>query len=244
MIRIARTLSTWATRWVNSGRCGLHLSRCVLCLARAGRTGLCEPCLQDLPANHTACERCALPLTAPNPQRLCSACLLRSPAQDFCLTPWRYEFPIDQMIRRYKYDGWRAPGRALALNWADQVTGTLPEIPQALIPAPIAPERLPERGFSQTAEIADWISRETGTPLETGLLQRHPGYQPQAGLDRGKRRRNLQGAFYVTTRTGMPEHVAIVEDVITTGASGDAMAACLREAGIRRVDLWALARTP
>jgi len=183
-------------------------------------------------------------LASPNPRRLCSACLLRSPAQDFCLTPWRYEFPIDQMIRRYKYDGLRAPGRALALNWAHQVTSNLPAIPQSLIPAPIAAERLRERGFSQTAEIADWMRRETGIPLETRLLQRHPGFQPQAGLDRGERRRNLQGAFFVTTRTALPEHVAVVDDVITTGASGEAMAACLRQAGIKRVDLWALARTP
>lgn len=244
MIRIARTLSTWATRWVNHDHSRPLLSRCVLCLASSGRTGLCSACFQDLPANPTACERCALPLTGPGPQRLCNACMIRTPPQDFCLTPWRYEFPVDQMIRRYKYDGLRAPGRALALNWSRQVSNTRTAIPQALVPAPIASERLRERGFSQAAEIADWIGRETGIPLETGLLQRRPGYQSQAGLDRGERRRNLQGAFFVTSRSALPGHVAVVDDVITTGASGEAMAACLREAGISRVDLWALARTP
>ena len=244
MIRIGRTLSTWATRWVNREHSSFRLSRCVLCLASADRTGLCNDCLRDLPDNHTACQRCALPLTAPSPKRLCSACLIRTPPQDFCLTPWRYEFPVDQMIRRYKYDGLRAPGRALALNWNHQVKRSLTTTPDVLIPAPISLERLRERGFSQTAEIADWMSRETGIPLETGLLQRHPGYQPQAGLDRGERRSNLQGAFFVTPRTVLPEHVAVVDDVITTGASGEAMAACLRQAGIERVDLWALARTP
>ena len=244
MIRIGRTLSTWATRWVNRDTLRLRLSRCVLCLAGAGPSCLCDACLRDLPANPEACERCALPLTAPNPQRLCHGCLARTPPQDFCLTPWRYEFPVDQMIRRYKYDGLRAPGKALALNWSHQVAGRLTAIPQALVPAPIASDRLRERGFSQAAEIADWISRGTGVPLETGLLRRHPGYQSQAGLDRGERRRNLQDAFFVTARSALPGHVAVVDDVITTGASGEAMAACLRQAGIGRVDLWALARTP
>ena len=244
MIRIARTLSTWAARRVNRERAAPRLARCALCLAPAGHSGLCAACYRDLPGNTPACDRCALPLAAPDPQRLCNGCLLRSPPQDFCLTPWRYEFPVDQMIRRYKYDGLRAPGRALALNWRHQVAQALTEIPEALVPAPIAPDRLKERGFSQAAEIADWIGRETGIPLVTGLLWRHPGYHAQAGLDRGERRRNLQDAFFVTARSALPSHVAVVDDVITTGASGEAMAACLRRAGIERVDLWALARTP
>lgn len=244
MIRIPRPLSTWTTHRVNHGNLFPGLSRCVLCLAKAGRTGLCEACFRDLPANHTACERCALPLPSAAPQRLCSACLIRSPAQDFCLTPWRYEFPVDQMIRRYKYSGWRAPGRSLALNWSRQVEAFDPQRPNALIPAPMAPERLRARGFSQSAEIADWLSRDTGISLATGLLERHPGYRAQAGLDRGERRRNLKGAFFINPKATIPEHVAVVDDVITTGASGEAMAACLREAGVRRVDLWALARTP
>lgn len=244
MIRIARTLSTWTRRKVNHKGALLRLSRCVLCLGKAGPTGLCTACLKDLPENGVACERCALPLPSPAPKRLCNACLIRTPPQDFCLAPWRYEFPVDRMIRRYKYNGGRAPGRALALSWSHQPGVMASSRPLALLPAPIAPERLRERGFSQTAEIADWLSRETGIPLKTGVLERHPGYQPQAGLDRGERRRNLRGAFFVTDRGALPAHVAVVDDVITTGASGEAMAACLREAGVRRVDLWALARTP
>lgn len=244
MIRIARTLSTKRNQRVNSAWPGWTLSRCVLCLGPADRTGLCAPCSRDLPDNSASCQRCALPLPSPARQRLCQACLVRSPAQDYCLAPWRYEFPVDRMIQRYKYNGIRAPGRALALKWAGQVRHRLGSPPQALVPAPIAPERLEERGFSQAAEIADWLGRSTGLPLLTGILQRRSGYRPQAGLDRGERRRNLDGAFFVRHGAALPEHVAVIDDVITTGASGEAMAACLREWGVRRVDLWALARTP
>jgi len=244
MIRMAQSLSTWIRRQVNSAACARPLERCVLCLVPAHHGGLCRDCLTDLPDNPVACERCALPLTLPRPDRLCRACRERMPPQDFCRTPWRYEFPVDRMIQSYKYHGWRAPGRALALNWARRYSIPPSPAPEALLPAPIAPERLRERGFSQSAEITAWLSRTTGIAMKTGLLERRSGYQPQAGLNRGERRRNLGDAFFVRNEASLPAHVAVVDDVITTGASGEAMALCLREAGVSRVDLWALARTP
>ena len=244
MIRMPQPLSTWIGRKVNSTTRSEPLSRCVLCLAHSHYGGLCRDCLEDLPHNRVACERCALPLPLPRLDRLCRACRTRTPSQDFCLAPWRYEFPVDRMIQRYKYRGWRAPGRALALNWAEQQRHPPRPQPEALLPAPIALERLRERGFSQSAEITAWLSRATGIAMNTSVLARHPGYRPQAGLSRGERRRNLQGAFYIRDANGLPDHVAVVDDVITTGATAEAMAACLRAAGVRRVDLWALARTP
>ena len=237
-------LSTWIRHWVNSENATQPLARCVLCLAPSDQAGLCRSCVADLPDNPVACERCALPLSLPKVDRLCRACRERMPPQDFCLAPWRYEFPVDCMIQQYKYHGWRAPGRALALNWVGQCARRPWSQPDLLLPAPIAPERLQERGFNQAAEIGDWLSQATGITMNAALLARRPGYQAQAGLGRAERRDNLRGAFFLRKDSQLPAHVAIVDDVITTGASGEAMATCLRKAGVARVDLWALARTP
>ncbi|MEQ6884305.1 ComF family protein [Salicola sp. Rm-C-2C1-2] len=147
------------------------------------------------------------------------------------------------MIQNYKYHGRRAQGAALARNWLHAAGAPAP-LPQALIAAPMDPQRLRERGFSQTAELAGWFTRATQVPVLMDRLQRHPGYQAQASLSRSERTRNLQQAFFVTGSAPLPRHIALIEDVVTTGASVEAMAHCLRQAGVMRLEVWALARTP
>ncbi|XOZ34965.1 ComF family protein [Halomonadaceae bacterium KBTZ08] len=245
MIRMAGRLSTKATRLVNSVNTSrLRLSRCVICLGADESHGLCHACLRDLPNTRPCCERCALPLSiGERGASLCQQCVRTDPPQDLSRIPWRYECPVDRMIQNYKYHGARAQGAALARNWL-AACGTPETLPQALIPAPLDKRRLRERGFSQTGELADWFSRATGIPLLADRLRRHPGYQAQANLSRSDRRRNLQGAFFIAGARALPEHVALVEDVVTTGATAEAMGHCLRKAGVRRLEVWALARTP
>ena len=244
MIRMAERLSTKATLLVNRGNAMRPgLSRCVICLGADDNNGLCYACLQDLPDTYPGCRRCALPLTiSERGADLCGQCDRTEPPQDISRIPWCYECPVDRMIRNYKYHGSRAQGAALARNWATatRITGALPQV---LIPAPMDPARLRERGFSQTAELAGWFSRATGVPVLPGHLQRRPGYRAQASLSRGERRRNLRDAFFLAGNTPLPDHIALVEDVVTTGATADAMGQCLREGGVKRLELWALART-
>ncbi len=246
MIRMAERLSTRAASLVNRARMMRppQLSRCVICLGTDDSNGFCDACVQDLPGTSPACRRCALPLTITEGSAgLCRQCERVDPPQDISRIPWRYECPVDRMIRHYKYHGARAQGAALARNWAAATGMTVP-LPQALIPAPMDPARLRDRGFSQTAELADWFSRATGIPVLAGQLRRRPGYQAQASLSRGERRRNLRDAFFLADTTPLPDHIALVEDVVTTGATAEAMGQCLREGGVKRLELWALARTP
>lgn len=244
MIRMAGRLSTRATRLVNRVNTSrLRLSRCVICLGQNESHGLCHACLRDLPEVWPCCDRCALPLSiGERGANLCHQCARTDPPQDLSRIPWRYECPVDRMIQNYKYHGARAQGAALARNWL-AACGTPDPLPQALIPAPLDRQRLRERGFSQTSELADWFSRATGIPVLADRLRRHPGYQAQAHLSRSERRRNLQEAFFVSGRHELPAHVALVEDVVTTGATAEAMGRCLRDAGVRRLEVWALART-
>ena len=186
MIEPLTTLSTWIRIKVNSRKPGNrpHLERCVLCLEPA--QGLCTACRQGLPENHPSCRRCALPMLSAT-STTCGGCLARTPQQDSSLIPWRYQFPLNAMITNYKYNGQRAFGRALALAWAKTTAEAVDRPPDALIPCPIAPERLRERGFNQAAELAHWLGRELQIPVREDLIRRHRGTRIQTGLNRRER---------------------------------------------------------
>ena len=221
---------------------------CVSCLAPQSSNGLCGGCRKDLPVNTTACVRCGLPLmrAAPGPGLVCGECLKRPPAFGRAFIPWRYQFPVDRMIGRYKYRGQRQFARPLLADYVRQVHGMLEEEPerrpQLLVAAPMHRKRQRKRGFNQAAEIAETISLGTGIPWTDDLLRRVRATVAQSGLDRRQRLSNLRGVFEVNGT--VPGHVAVVDDVVTTGATARTLASLLRRHGAETVEIWALARTP
>lgn len=229
---------------------------CLLCAGPADAWGLCEPCLADLPWNREACPVCALPAdddpappgraaTLPGP---CPACRAAPPPQVLTLCPLRYEFPVDYLVGRLKYGGRlvHAPVLGELLNAA---VGEHPgPLPSCLLPAPLHPRRLARRGYNQALEIARPVARFTGLPLETRLLRRVRATAPQMTLDRAARAGNPAGAFAVDAQRlaelGPGLRVALVDDVMTTGATLGAMAGTLLAAGVERVEYWVVARRP
>lgn len=221
---------------------------CVTCLAPQARIGLCEGCRHDLPVNDRCCARCGLPLllSRPGQGHTCGECLKSLPGYDRAFIPWRYEFPVDRMISRYKYQGQRHYARPLLNDMATRVNQLLDQDPDRrpdlLVAAPMHRKRQRKRGFNQAAEIAEVISQRTGVPWSDHLLQRTRPTRPQSGLDRRQRLSNLRGLFEV--RGTVPRHVALVDDVVTTGATAGTLAALLRRHGAKTIEVWALARTP
>lgn len=118
------------------------------------------------------------------------------------------------------------------------------EHPQALVPVPLHRDRLRRRGYDQALELARPLAQALGLPLRDDLLRRMRATAPQSRLAAPQRRRNLRGAFAVRTEGNLPTHVALVDDVMTTGATVEAAAAALRRAGVARVDVWVCARVP
>ena len=112
--------------------------------------------------------------------------------------------------------------------------------PDALVPVPLHPERLRQRGYNQALEIARVLSAAFPLPLETSRCQRIRNTRPQVGLGGEERRRNVRHAFAVRGRP--PRHLALLDDVITTGSTAAELAQALLQAGAERVDLWAVAR--
>ena len=221
---------------------------CVTCLASGAEAGLCAGCREDLPLNTTACHRCGLPLTLASPghRLVCGECLRRPPAFERAFIPWRYQFPLDRMISRYKYHGQRHFARPLLTDFGAlarrYLCGSGHPPPQLLVAAPMHPKRQRRRGFNQAEDIAEAVSGATGIPWRGNLVTRVRATTAQSGLDRRQRLSNLRGVFRINGH--VPAHVALVDDVVTTGATARTLAALLRKHGAQTVEIWALARTP
>jgi ComF family protein len=214
--------------------------RCLVC-AEAGSEALdlCRWCRAELPWNDCACPRCALPLAEGMD---CPRCLADAPPFSFAHAAFRYEFPLDRLLPRFKFHADLAAGELLAtlLHWSLDPA----QWPQALLPVPLHRSRLRRRGYDQALELAKSLSRHTRLPLLSTRLRRVRATQAQTELGAGARRRNVSGAFALERGPPLPAHVALVDDVLTTGATAGECAHLLLDAGVERVDLWTVASAP
>ncbi|CDZ94672.1 ComF family protein [Pseudomonas saudiphocaensis] len=221
---------------------------CLLCDERCDpEHSLCGACEADLPWLGPQCTVCALPLHAGG--LICGQCLKRPPAFDQVVAPWRFDFPIDSLINRFKHQSRWPFGRLLAELLARHMQHLFDDAglprPSALLPVPLARKRLRQRGFNQARMLADWLSPELRIPVRNELLQRTLDTPAQQQLDAAGRRRNLRQAFALPDKKPLhDQHLAIIDDVLTTGATAEALARLLKRAGAARVDIYCLARTP
>ncbi len=220
--------------------------RCLLCDERCEGQPLCSPCEADLPWLDGRCTVCAVPL--PSRGLVCGECLKRPPSYDHVEVPWRFAFPVDALITRFKHQArWpygRLLGERLAHHLEHAFADGLPR-PDLLLPVPLARRRLRQRGFNQAQMLADWLSRPLGIATDARVLDRVLDTLAQQQLDAATRRRNLRQAFAIATAADVKgRHLALVDDVLTTGATAEALARLLKRAGAERVDVYCLARTP
>jgi ComF family protein len=218
--------------------------RCLLCSGEGmpGRD-LCAGCLGDLPRNTSCCARCALPL--PKPAERCGICLKSEPPFAAAWAPFRYAHPLDLLEARFKFHRDLAAGHLLSALMVEaarqQLQGRLPD---CLLCVPLHRDRLRERGYNQAQELARPLARALQIPLNADALVRVRSTTAQTGLDAKARRRNLRAAFAVEVDAGLPAHVAILDDVMTTGTTLRECTRALLRSGVQRVDAWALARAP
>jgi len=157
--------------------------------------------------------------------------------------PFLYRTPVDALLRAFKFQGRLVHVRVLARIMSDHVQASGSRLPDLLVPVPLHPSRLRERGFNQAVELARLIGRALAIPLDTQTCQRIRLTSAQSGLTATERRRNLRNAFYVRPMD-LPRSLAIVDDVMTTGATVASMAQALRRQGVERIEVWVCARTP
>ena len=203
---------------------------------------ICQECQIDLPKLERRCYRCALPLNATSPQTICGQCIKSPPAFSSTQAVFHYRFPINSLLPAIKQRH-----ELHHLNWlCEALLEELLSKPQAwpdvLIPVPSHAGRLFARGFNPPTLIARFLGKQLGIPVLINQLIKVRRTPHQAALSARQRHTNLAGAF---SYKGEPySHVAIVDDIMTTGATFHEISRVLLKCGVQRVDNWVIARTP
>ena len=213
---------------------------CRLCGVASQTRQLCQPCRDELPWLAQRCPQCACPLHAGGGASPCGRCQRLVPAFDATHALFHYQPPVDHLLKRLKFSGELALGPLLGELLAGQIRQRTDPLPRQLVPVPLHPARLRERGFNQATELARAAGQRLGIPLALRLCRRQRNTEPQSLLSHTARRLNLRNAFTVG---GTPAaHVAIVDDVMTTGHTTHELARTLRQAGAETVEVWVIAR--
>ncbi|MCA1798490.1 MAG: ComF family protein [Xanthomonadaceae bacterium] len=172
----------------------------------------------------------------------CGPCLRRPPPQSATVAAFAYAFPVDRLLLKLKFGNSLPPGRVLGELLAIAVRSTAPtlECPEAIVPVPLHPKRLRERGYNQALELARPVARALRIPV-LRACRRTRNTPPQSTLAGPERRRNLKDAFVAEPQVaGL--HLAVVDDVYTTGNTIAAVTRALYRAGAASVVAWCVAR--
>ena len=231
-------------RWLCLCLDGLLPRHCVLCGQRSGSGNLCTPCRADLPRPGRVCRRCALP--APYAGDLpCGRCLQRPPPWDRAVAALAYVDPADWLVCRFKFGRDFSCGQVLGLELLDAISRSDHPPPDLIAPVPLHRARHFSRTFNQADLLARFLGREMGIPVHSRLLVRNRTTRAQSGLSAAGRRRNIRGAFHCGCElVPANAHVALVDDVMTTGATLTECTKTLRKDGVARVSVWVTARAP
>jgi ComF family protein len=209
---------------------------CLLCGTFSRNGAWCKPCDDSLPYLHTPhCPCCALPTHNGD---ICGRCLKHRPQFNRTLAVFAYAFPLDKLVQALKF------GEHLMLvnGLADSLSRRVEEHPDCIIAMPLHPSRLRERGFNQSLELARRIAKKLDVPLLPHACQRVRDTPPQSALSWRERGKNMRQAF-TCTQDLSGKHVAVVDDVMTSGASLNEVSSALRGAGAIEVSAWVIART-
>lgn len=215
--------------------------RCVLCGLPSASVCICTGCKSDLPWTGPQCLQCGLPLNTPCDET-CGRCISKTPGFTRTVCPLRYQFPADRLVQSFKFQRQLAAGRVLSHMLCEWVISQDFDRPDMLVPVPLHRLRMIKRGFNQAFEMGRYTGKVLDVPLLASSLRRHRNTKAQSGLSRKQRRKNVRGAFYWHGSIKPGRHVALIDDVMTTGTTVSECARVLKKAGAKRVDVWVAAR--
>jgi len=214
---------------------------CIACHKLSDRQqDLCHSCLNSLPLIETMCTQCAHPLPA---QNLCGQCRQQTPAFDKTIAAFAYTDLIPHFIQQFKYQHRLVYGRVLGDLLLEQILRYHPVDVEALIPMPLHWWRHLRRGYNQSYLIAKILGKQLGLPVYQQSIYRRRATKIQRSLTKSQRAQNMQHAFHLG-KTLPYQRVAIIDDVMTTGHTVNALAQALKQAGATWVEVWVIARTP
>ncbi|WP_416209909.1 ComF family protein [Legionella sp. PATHC035] len=215
-------------------------SICTLCNQfHNNKMAVCTPCIDFMPHLGSACERCAYPLADTHLQ-ICGRCIKKTPHFDRAYINYTFEEPLRSLLHQFKYHEGLYLGSFLSHLMVNSLPN-LENLPQCFIPVPMHPQRIKARGFNQAAVLVRLLARKLGVPYDITSCQKIRNTEPQASLDGEQRQKNLRHAF---KSKKLPwQHVAIIDDLLTTGSTANELAFTLKKSGVKKVDIWCCART-
>lgn len=213
---------------------------CSLCgeVGADRRGSLCWGCRADLPVRQDP-ARC--PCGGAPRASACPRCLSRALAFDDCVAACAYRYPVDLMIKKIKYQGRLDLIPPLADLLAERIDFTNMAMPECLLPVPLHAARFRQRGFNQAGEIARALARRLPAPVAQGRARRHRATAQQHALSPAQRRVNVRGAFSISKSISY-NRIALIDDVVTTGATVGELARLLKRNGVEQVQVWSLAQ--
>lgn len=230
----------------------IYPPRCALCLTSSQQSDtpsieLCEHCQNELRLITAACFHCGLPLKHALTHQLCGECLKKPPTYDRVISIYHYQQPLIWLIQQMKFHKKTRIAHLLAQLLSRTIFHHLAQdpssIPDAIIPVPLHHKRQYQRHFNQAEELANVIAKKLQRPLDNQYIERHLNCQQQSGLDAKQRKKNVKGIFRIKNKKEYTyQHVAIVDDVMSTGSTVNEIAKVLKRSGIKKVDVWVLAR--
>lgn len=216
---------------------------CLLCDARIpSDKDFCSECEASLPRLTASCLQCAAPIALSDAAiHRCGQCQKRPPVFSRTRALFRYEPPIDQLMQGLKYHGKLDIARLLGIRLARFLAVQEGLDSELIVPVPLHPTRLRSRGYNQSLELARPVAKHLGISLDARCVQRVRSTPPQTHLPPKERQRNVRGAF-AATNSVKGRRVAVIDDVMTTGHTVNALARCLRQAGAKNIEVWVVAR--
>lgn len=201
---------------------------------------LCSECRIELPWQYHGCMHCGLTLPEDVKTHRCKDCL-HTPRFDSAVAAFKYEPPVDWLITRLKFHSRFTHARLLGTLLASRIRATGETIPDYMIPVPLHPRRYRERGYNQAEMLTRQLSRELSLETRTCVAVRRRYTPPQLSLPATERKHNVRDAFTIRSHC-LNHHIAIVDDVVTTGHTAMALAGALKQSGAATVQLWCVAR--
>lgn len=212
---------------------------CALCNQyHREKFAICNPCLALISPLNYACSICCLPLPDQSLMQ-CGHCIKQKPTFDCVLTAYAFDEPLRTLIHEFKYHH-ALYLRSLMVKLMLDALPNIPYRPDCLIPIPMHPKRLYQRGFNQAVELAKLLARALTIPVDLSILHKKINTLPQATLSRDQRRSNLKSSF-IASPTHY-QHVTLIDDLMTTGSTANEVAKLLKRQQVKRVDVWCLAR--
>lgn len=215
---------------------------CLSCGQNTDRAiAICHECEQQLPFNASSCRQCSSPLQQTH-TALCGHCQKNNPAFHSSHIPFRYESTIQQWIKNFKFNNDLIKGKVLSDLFCETLSDNKPLLPEVLIPVPLHPSRIRQRGYNQALFLARTISKKTGIPVDHSIIRKIKKTPPQHKLDQQTRLTNIRNAFSLAGQCNY-QHIAIIDDVVTTTATVNEVSRLLTEQGVEKIQVWAIARS-